>query len=676
MNEGENIENNLEEPLHNNGGVHENSGDGEDKGNPKTQDVENKLTLNYDNIQNLNEISINSLEPINYQNSFVILSYEFKNQIKKAAEEIKDQNDTLSKKYKDYIDSQRDLYKTINIYTNCECCNCCQKCCDCCGCYHCFCFNSYCCKIDGDNDKKLKIINEKIREIEDIGSIKDENGEKKYIRCFLFLLYSFSFFHFFALSEIDLIASALLKEIVKSLKWYPSKHYYFSDGVIRTFTYFLTDSNYHDSSQINFNYIFSFLSLYVINLIKNKYRTAIIYIIAIVGIFILFLTLLSHDYLEEEDMIPDKEGKTKCYSGFEFTFYFLIPYIIIYLLAGFISLLPHKLLDEFIKNKKVTSIWYIMLHHILMNSIMGVSVIVKNIFNFYYLYEYKQYKTNTSLLFWQTLAFFIPSIIFLFFLFLKDCYCKSCCCCANKNDQINNEDNKNKKNKDDINYLAGYILVKTETISSFITVKGLNKYILSLITNAKIIFILLINFLSRMQKLKFKTDYKNEIKKEFWLFLNFLFTFILYGVVLSIILIFLGYFFNKKNNEFSVNNLIEKSIMIYIIIVFIFSLAGSIAFLASNYCNSGIVYCLIFITGSLNFIFYDYYSLQEVEYISLSGIISLAQLIFRSVDTFCSPFDKNSFYILQIGASVLGLLFSFFYFSKFLKRDLNLCFCI
>ena len=49
----------------------------------------------------------------------------------------------------------------------------------------------------------------------------------------------------------------------------------------KTFFYFLTDSNYHDSSQINLNYFTSFFSLYLIRMINTKYNTEIIYTISI-----------------------------------------------------------------------------------------------------------------------------------------------------------------------------------------------------------------------------------------------------------------------------------------------------------------------------------------------------------------------------------------------------------
>ena len=86
-----------------------------------------------------------------------------------------------------------------------------------------------------------------------------------------------------------------------------------------------------------------------------------------------------------------------------------------------------------------------------------------------------------------------------------------------------------------MDYIGGNIFIKTDLIYSFITIKGFGKYILSIIFNDKILFILLINFCSRAQKLKLKTEYKNENKDVNWLFSNFLFSFLGYFIIYSII---------------------------------------------------------------------------------------------------------------------------------------------
>ena len=170
---------------------------------------------------------------------------------------------------------------------------------------------------------------------------------------------------------------------------------------------------------------------------------------------------------------------------------------------------------------------------------MGLSVVAKNFFNYYIIVNH-HYNTIKKILWLETISFIIPSFIFLIYIFFKDCKFKRCCSNSNNkieennnnikikensNDNIiingnnnrNNEDNNsinennNDNNEDENNYLAGYIFVKTDTIYSFIKVKGINKYILSVLSDAKVIFILVINLCSRMQNLKLKTDYKDEI---------------------------------------------------------------------------------------------------------------------------------------------------------------------
>lgn len=238
-------------------------------------------------------------------------------------------------------------------------------------------------------------------------------------------------------------------------------------------------------------------------------------------------------------------------------------------------------------------------------------------------------------------------------------------------------------------------MVKTDTIYSFIKVKGINKYILSVLADAKIVFILLINLCSRMQKLKFKTDYKSTTKNKTWLFLNFIFTFLLYAFI-SVIILILAYRLKKHNeqndnNEMDENNNInnynnnvrkkniniffEQSIIFYIGLDFLYVFIISLIFRLKKNCDEIIVYISIIITGSINFILYDYYSLQKVEYISLSGIVSLAHTIFRFVDYFCSPFKSYKNYSLQMGFSLGGIFLILFYFFVFLKRSINFCIC-
>ena len=183
-------------------------------------------------------------------------------------------------------------------------------------------------------------------------------------------------------------------------------------------------------------------------------------------------------------------------------------------------------MDEYIKNNNITEIRAIMGLHVGINCVMGLSVVIKNISNYYLIEIFKYKKKITNLLWLEIISFIIPSFIFLIYLLEKDCNCK---CSSEKKNKNNNENKSNSKNNEnsnennnknnvenkdnntnnnkkndksnevnnyngeEINYFAGYIFVKTETIYSFIKVKGLNRYILSILTNAKVVFILIIN---------------------------------------------------------------------------------------------------------------------------------------------------------------------------------------
>ena len=617
-------------------------------------------------------------DDIDDKQSLIENSDKFKEKIKTISDSIMEQNKELNKIYKDLKDSQIDVYKKIDIYNNCECKKkCCKKYC----CSYCFYLNCKYwirCRWDNNNDdERLQLISKKSKEIENLNNRKDElnnNKENNKIDfCFITCLYIFSLFHYFSLSAIGLISSAILKEIYRSIKRSFIGHYDDYNN-IQTFYYFLTDSNFHDSSQINFNYMFSFLSLYVINLFKNgsNLETAKVYLISVLLIFLLFLSFLYHDYLDEEDMKKEKDDN---YGILELIFYFIIPYIFIYLFAGFISLLPHKILNEYIKNNNITEIENIICLRVCINVIMGISVVLKNLCD-YKLVELLECNTITKLLVLEIFLFIIPSIICILYLFkklFKECFYYCCCKKKEQNVNLNNENNNNIDNNDsEINYLAGNIFVKTKTIYSFITVKGLNKYIISILTDTKIIFILFINLCLRMQKLKFKTDYNNTTKDKALLILNFLITFILY---FFINIIFDCCCSNKEDNDNKNKNnkLFEKFILIFILVDSLIVLIISIIFFRMKECEPITVYISIILTGSINFFLYDYYSLQEVEYISLSGIVSLAHLIFRLVDRYCSSFKS---YLLQIIFSGCGIILILFYLNKFLNKELKCCICI
>ena len=461
-----------------------------------------------------------------------------------------------------------------------------------------------------------------------------------------------SILHFFAFSEIHGILLALMKEIERSLKRSITGHYKFEkkDGkmIIKTFYYFLTKSNYHDSSQINFNYVSSIFTLSFIKLFRTKYNILIVYFISILVVAIFSFILIAFDYRNEEEL-----KKQKNYSGLKI-FGFIIIYVLIYCFAGFISLLPHKLLDDIYKKEKEI---FSLGKHVFINGSLLVAVTLKNIFNIYLLHP--KCGSISKIIFWETIIFSGSATLFLLILLII----------VYRNYKIIKEDEQNYST----NYIGGFLMIKYNKIFTLIEIKGFGKYILSLFKNYKILLILFINLCSRLQKLKFKREYKEKVTEDLYLCGNFFISFAFY------ILLFIGFKYliecKSKNisNEIENNNnekddenkihILEKIMIYSLIIEFLSVLAISVFFYLKEDSVAWITYVSIALTGSLNYFLYYYYSTQTAEFISLSGVISLAQLGFRGIEGCLEPFDSNSDYIWQFVSSSLGLILSVIYLN-------------
>ena len=91
------------------------------------------------------------------------------------------------------------------------------------------------------------------------------------------------------------------------------------------------------------------------------------------------------------------------------------------------------------------------------------------------------------------------------------------------------------------NYIGGFLMIKYNKIFTLIEIKGFGKYILSLFKNYKILLILFINLCSRLQKLKFKREYKEKVTEDLYLCGNFFISFTFY--------IFLFIIFNNMQKQ-------------------------------------------------------------------------------------------------------------------------------
>ena len=123
----------------------------------------------------------------------------------------------------------------------------------------------------------------------------------------------------------------------------------------------------------------------------------------------------------------------------------------------------------------------------------------------------------------------------------------------------------------------------------------------------------------------------------------------------------------------------EKIILYIIIIVFLAIFVESIFFYFNlkNVINREklykiLIYCSIALTGSVNFLLYDFYSCQKIEYISLSGVVSLSQLIFRLLEFCFEPFESNSCYLIQFFSSIIGFILTISYIIIFIKKEIKI----
>ena len=202
-------------------------------------------------------------------------------------------------------------------------------------------------------------------------------------------------------------------------------------------------------------------------------------------------------------------------------------------------------------------------------------------------------------------------------------------------------------------YSLGYLTIGTEFMKFSIKIKGFGSYLAS-IFKSRISLFLLINFVGRAQKLKFKVDYKNNFDEEFWLLIaNFL-------IRLDIYLVIYFCIFLCSNDKWE-----EKLIIVILGIENI--LVCILTVLIIFYDYRWISYTAISISGCVNYILYEYYSTVEIEYITASGFISLPQVIFRFIELFLKC-DGLFWICWQIGCTIVGLIANIIYYCCFLKK--------
>jgi hypothetical protein len=290
-----------------------------------------------------------------------------------------------------------------------------------------------------------------------------------------------------------------------------------------------------------------------------------------------------------------------------------------------------------------------------------------------------------------------------------------------------------KKKFNSYSYFIGKLTYRNKSSSIILKFQSLGGYLKSLIYSS-VIIIFILNFLSRAQKIAFKSQFKDDFDKSWLMPLNFFLSYALY----IIIMITYNYIqsnklksylidYDKKDQENSLlsriqsENLIEenqekedsnspnyivknqegdnikqlikhldklsmsskiKQKFIFSCIFFenLLSLCLSIAYkiiVSNKNTNSDkesiapesfICYSSILISGSINFILTEYYSSQQIEYFSLSGIICFSQVIFRIVELIYSLYKDEWWIYFQIAVSFLGCVIS--YFSKYIIKKI------
>ena len=567
-----------------------------------------------------------------------------------------------------------------------------------------------------DIEEDKKVINDKLEKLSDNYMSRKETIIKELFSCISmksFLILLLSILHFYAIAEVNGFLFSLFGEIKRS-----SYHYFHGNYTTnKTFEDFFINSTLTDSSQINFNYFTSILTSFFI----CKYSIMTLYFFSTIGLIVIIYLVSNFKFLTNHVLYENKN------YPFDSFLAICIFYGGIYFFAGLIALLPYELLK---KNNRVNSWDLLLMNFFLTFSVIIKNLLHDKISIFKYPYICGRFYVGASLVFFiypfiiwiQNKAndqneskrdSDIISTIYRINESIKTKYNDiensgrisdldintskkddksniSDTSFAGSNDsfiEMNSFDEESlyqseelipdksdrsskeiieKKSNYNLYYIFGVLIIKFEHFIITATIKTISSYIWMILKDEKIIMILLINLFSRTQKLKFKTIYKKEFNTSiYYLIGNFsLSYFILF--IFSIIFYFREVRNHKEKNN---NKLLEKkefyiinAVIIDNTIVFIFSILNIV------FPNPIFSYLCISIGGNFNFLLYEYYSTVEKDYISISGFISLAQILFRIIELIFEPCEDYWLYI-QIGISIASIITSCYYIKKCLNEE-------
>ena len=383
----------------------------------------------------------------------------------------------------------------------------------------------------------------------------------------------------------------------------------------------------------------------------------------------------------------------------------MLSYLAIYICAGLICFIPLSLLEQMNYSN-----YY--LNNILMTFFFTVSVISKNIIH--YIFEFHSFGSS--------IFYLIVSILFFFIIFLFD---------DNSNNKKNNKnhDNQNENDQNDyeenilnnlisinndsdevninqidnktnvvdsnsekeinnqykLYYYLGYLIIDYEKISVylfFIKIRNCCEYISYIIIDYKLFLLLLINLFSRLQKLRFKTDYKKLFKDNSIsdnldiLYINYsityFFAFIIYIIFYIIERKYEKLKDNDEKNEILIESKKERNIIIAIIINNTFLFIFSFLFINPNFKNEVILYISIGLSEIINYLFYSFFSSNKKNFITMSGIFAISTLILRVFELIYEPFKDHYWYSLQNFFSLTGIFLSILYLKEIKKLEAKL----
>ena len=488
------------------------------------------------------------------------------------------------------LNSEDEYYK--NYYEECK--------------YCCICNCCLCCL---KNNKKEKI--EDIEKYEKACDSYDKfikNNEELSIKeggwkTFFFLI--IIIIHYISIAHINSIIYSLFRELRRSASTY--FNLWEKAPETEDFNDYFENSNIKDTSQINLFYFSSFLTPFILKI----FNIFVLYLICF-GINIIILLIINFiDFLS-----PDK---TKIYDNYnfkEFCYKVLAPYITLYIFTGFIASIPFYIRKKY----KELSISPIYIDLTLVLAVI-LKICVCHWFSYTYMSLFYFYLITTSLTYLFSLIFYYCN---------KDIFVKE-------------------KNEIKIDYLLGKVNISSKLIDISIKTKSSFFHYLCSIFNRKLVFLLVVNLCSRSSKLKFKTEYKKYFEDDdestvWFIIINFCLSF-----VISFIFIWI-----KCSNNICCNNIYKFSFFISFenIVIGLISTLCFFNKITGNNCIKWISYISILISGSVNFIFSDFYSHEYNNYLSISGIVSIAQCIFRGFEIF--EFENIWWYFGQMVCSIIA----------------------